>query len=363
MPPRRVVVKVGSNALAAGGSGLSSAVIGRLAAEAAELRAKGARVAVVSSGAILAGRDRLGLKHRPATTALKQAAAAVGQSRLMQAWEAAFAKHGLAVAQVLLTRDDVRERRRYLNARATLQTLLKLGVVPVVNENDTVSVDEIKFGDNDVLSALVAELCDADLLVLLTDQEGLYTADPRKDPAANLIPLADDTVEAKIGKAGPAGTGGMASKVAAARLASQAGVETIIGSGLRGGVLLSAGLGEPVGTRFAARKAALGKRQRWLAFACDPKGEIVVDEGARKALVSGLKSLLPAGVRDARGTFDAGDVVRLVCAGAEFARGVTGYGRDELSRIMGRRSADIEAALGRKGRAEVIHRDDLALLP
>jgi glutamate 5-kinase len=359
---RRVVVKVGSNALAGARSvGLDEAALRRLASEIADLRREGAAVCLVSSGAILAGREKLGLKTRPTTTQLKQAAAAVGQSRLMRAWEAAFSRHGLTVAQVLLTRDDVRDRRRYLNARATLQTLLKLGVVPVVNENDTVSADEIRFGDNDVLSALVAELVDADRLVLLTDQEGLYTADPRNDPSARLIAEAG-TEAAQAGGAGPSGSGGMASKVSAAGLASQAGIDAVIASGLRKGALLGAARGAAVGTLFRAKAVSLDKRRRWLAYACDPRGRIIVDAGARQALVGGLKSLLPSGVRAVERRFEAGDVVSLVAEGREFARGLSNYASDELEKIMGRKTSEIEGVLGRKAADEVVHRDNLAVL-
>ncbi len=362
-PASVVVVKLGSNALAAGKGRLDETTLRRVAREVASLRRAGLSVAVVSSGAILAGAQRLGLKSRPKTTQLKQAAAAVGQSRLMRAWEAAFGPRRLPVAQVLLTRDDLRDRKRYVNARRTLQTLLKLGVVPVVNENDTVAVEEIKFGDNDVLSALVAELCDAKLLVLLTDQEGVFTADPRREPAARLIERYEDDRGIAVGKAGPAGSGGMASKIAAAKLAAQAGIAAVIASGARPGALVDAALGKPVGTRFAPRPAALDKRRRWLAFACDPRGEIHVDGGAREALVRGAKSLLPAGVRAVRQRFEAGDVVRLIEGGVEFARGVTNYASHDLSRIMGKRTDQIEGALGRKGADEVVHRDNLAVLP
>ena len=362
-PARRaLVVKLGSNALAAGRGRLDAATLRRIADDVAALRGAGWSPVLVSSGAILAGVERLGLKARPATTPLKQAAAAVGQSRLMRAWEAAFARRRLPVAQVLLTREDLRDRRRYVNARRTLLTLLELGVVPVINENDTVAVDEIKFGDNDVLSALVAELCDARLLVLLTDQEGVYTRDPRLDASARLIAEFSEAAAARVGQAGPAGSGGMASKVAAAKLAAQAGIPAVIASGSRPRALQDAASGRPVGTRFAARPSPLDKRRRWLAFACDPKGEIHVDAGAREALVRGAKSLLPAGVRAVKSRFEAGDVVRLLEGGVEFARGLTNYGAHDLARIMGKRTSQIEPALGRKGADEVVHRDNLALL-
>ncbi|MDX6771208.1 MAG: glutamate 5-kinase [Elusimicrobiota bacterium] len=358
---RRVVVKVGSGVLSGGGNGLDAATVRRLAGEVAAARASGDEVVLVSSGAILAGRARLALKGRPSVQ-LKQAAAAVGQGRLMAAWESAFSAHRLTVAQVLLTGDDLRDRGRYLNARNTLLALLRLGVVPVVNENDTVAVEEIKFGDNDGLSALVAGLVDAAVLVLLTDQDGLYTADPRRDPQARLIPeLAAGAPAARIGGAGPAGTGGMASKVRAARQAAAGGVLAVVANGSKAGTLAAVLSGAAAGTRFPPSASPLARRRQWLAFASKPKGRVVVDAGARAALEEKGRSLLASGVKAVTGDFAPGDAVSLVEGGAEFARGLTNFGSAELERIKGRKTAEIEAILGAKPADEVVHRDNLAL--
>jgi len=359
---RRVVVKLGSGVLSGGGEGLDAATLRRLAADVAAARAAGREVVVVSSGAILAGRERLALKGRPSVQ-LKQAAAAVGQSRLMRAWEAAFARRGITVAQVLLTADDLRDRQRYLNARNTLLTLLRLGVVPIVNENDTVAVEEIKFGDNDGLSALVAGLVDAGLLVLLTDQDGLFTDDPRAHPDARLIPrVLPGEAPARVGRAGPWGTGGMESKVRAARQAAGAGIAAVVANGTKAGTLAALVAGREVGTLFVPHDKPLAQRRQWLAFASQPKGRIVVDAGAREALVARSKSLLASGVKSASGAFSPGDVVSLVEGGAEFARGLTNFGADELEKIRGLKTSEIEAALGHKPADEVVHRDNMAVL-
>jgi glutamate 5-kinase len=359
---RRVVVKLGSGVLSGGKAGLQAPVIRRLAGEIARARAAGDEVVVVSSGAILAGRERLRLEPRPSVQ-LKQAAAAVGQSRLMRTWEAAFARSKTVAAQVLLSGDDLRDRGRYLNARNTLLTLLRLGVVPVVNENDTVAVEEIKFGDNDGLSALVAGLVDASLLVLLTDQDGLFTDDPRKDPAARLVSeVGPGESPARVGKAGPWGTGGMESKVRAARQAADAGITAVVANGAKPGALAAALAGESVGTLFRPVERPLAKRRQWLAFASKPKGRITVDAGARKALVEGARSLLPSGVKALTGAFEAGEVVSLVESGREFARGLTNYSSRDLDRIKGAKTSAIEGLLGGKPADEVVHRDNLAVL-
>ena len=359
---KRVVVKVGSGVLSGGGAGLDAAALRRLAADVAQARDGGWEVVIVSSGAILAGRERLALAARPSTQ-LKQAAAAVGQSRLMRAWESAFARPRVTVAQILLTADDLRRRERYLNARSTLLTLLRLGVVPIVNENDTVAVEEIKFGDNDGLAALVAGLVDASLLVLLTDQDGLFTEDPRTHADARLIPrVGAGGPAARAGRAGPSGTGGMESKVRAAARAAESGVPTVVANGARSGTLASALAGREVGTRFEAGAKPLAQRRQWLAFASQPKGRVVVDAGARAAVVAGSKSLLATGVRSLTGAFAPSDVVSLVEGGAEFARGLTNFGSGDLERIRGLKSSQIEAALGHKPVDEVVHRDNLAVL-
>ena len=359
---KRVVVKLGSGVLSGGGEGLDSATLRRLAADVAAAREAGREVVVVSSGAILAGRERLALKGRPSTQ-LKQAAAAVGQSRLMRAWEAAFARRGITVAQVLLTADDLRDRQRYLNARNTLLTLLRLGVVPIVNENDTVAVEEIKFGDNDGLSALVAGLVDAGLLVLLTDQDGLFTDDPRSHADATLIPrVLPGESPARVAGAGPWGTGGMESKVRAARQAAGAGIAAVVANGTKAGTLAALVSGREIGTLFVPEVKPLDKRRQWLAFASQPKGRIVVDAGAREALTARSKSLLASGVKSASGAFGPGDVVSLMEGGVEFARGLTNFSADDLSKIRGLKTAQIEQVLGHKPADEVVHRDNMAVL-
>lgn len=363
MKARRVVIKLGSGVLSAGKDRLDVSTIRRLSKEIAAFTDGGGEVIIVSSGAILAGRERLGLKTRPATIQLKQAAAAVGQSLLMRAWDESFSRRGRTVAQVLLTREDLRHRGRYLNARNTIFALLRLGAVPVINENDTVADEEIRFGDNDVLSALVAGLCDAQLLVLLTDQDGLYTSDPRRDQSAQLIrSFGEGQAQFALGGAGPSGSGGMASKVDAAKMAASAGIPAVITNGLKAGTLARVLAGEELGTHFTARPAPLDKRKAWLAFASHPRGQIHVDAGAREALVSKGKSLLPSGVKTLSSDFAAGDVVSLVAEGREFARGLTNYGSADLERIKGLKTSQIEQVLGQKPADEVVHRDNLAVL-
>jgi glutamate 5-kinase len=360
---KRVVLKVGSGALSGGGRGLDAATLARLASDLARARELGRQTVVVSSGAILAGLERLGLP-KAGTIQLKQAAAAVGQSRLMAAWSEALAPHGLAPAQVLLTQDDFRHRERYLNARNTMLALLELGAVPVVNENDTVAVEEIRFGENDMLAALVAGLVDADLLVILTDQEGLYTSDPRKDKEARLVEVVhpDRPAEFAAGKQGPRGSGGMEAKVRAAGRAAAAGVPAILASGFLDAPLSRVLAGEALGTLFVRAKEPLSKRKQWLAFAAHPKGQIEVDEGAKAALTLRAKSLLPSGVKSVRRDFKAGDVVSLTHGGAEFARGLANYSSEEIGKIKGLRTSQLEAILGQKTCDEVIHRDNLVLL-
>ena len=365
--PKRVVVKVGSSVLSRGEVGLHRPTIGQLAGALAGLRARGLEVILVSSGAILAGMETLALYERPRDLPLKQAAAAVGQSHLMRAYEEAFQPKGLKVAQILLTREDLYNRGRYLNARNTLFTLLRLGIVPIINENDTVAVREIQFGDNDTLSALVANLAEADLLVVLTDTEGLFTGDPRRDPAARLIPLVrpQDAVDSFCAEdAGSAASiGGMSSKVLAARRAAIAGIPTVVASGLRHEVLDAILRGENVGTFFVPSRSRMQSRKRWLAFASQPRGGIVVDRGAWEALVAGGKSLLPSGIRTTRRNFRAGDVVSLMdLEDREFARGLTNYSRDEVEKIKGLKSHEITTVLGHKPYDEVVHRDNLAIV-
>ena len=364
---KRLVVKVGSAVLSKGDIGLHRPTLERISRELSALREEGREIVLVSSGAILAGMGRLGLGERPGSIPLKQAAAAVGQSLLMRHYEEAFDPYGQRVAQLLLTQEDFRSRPRYLNARNTLFTLLHLGVLPIINENDTVSVEEIRFGDNDNLSALVATLVGADLLVILTDLDGLYTADPRRDPNASLITRvprrsADVSFWAADSWTG-LGTGGMVTKMEAARRAAASGIPTIIANGLVEGILARILRGEAVGTLVQASSSRMRSRKRWLAFATQPRGRIVVDIGAKEALIRGGKSLLPSGVVSASGGFEGGEVVSLCDpAGEEFARGVANYDAEQVDQIKGLKSSQIEGALGSKPFDEVVHRDNLVIL-
>ncbi|OYX34139.1 MAG: glutamate 5-kinase [Caulobacterales bacterium 32-69-10] len=368
---RRLVVKVGSSLVVDDGTGKADAAwLAMLAADCARLRKRGCDVLIVSSGSVALGRRRLGLGRRKLSLEEKQAAAAAGQSLLMRAWEEAFESHQIGVAQVLLTRDDTEVRRRWLNARATVETLLGLGAVPVVNENDTVATEEIRYGDNDRLAARVAQMIGADLLALLSDVDGLYTADPRKDPAARHIPLVGDItgeIEAMGGgrndEAG-VGTGGMATKIAAAKIAHGAGCATLIALGRRedGRPPLEAVEQGGRATVFAPHATPAAAYKQWIAGALAPQGALVVDAGAAAALKAG-KSLLPAGVRAVEGEFTKGDAVVVKDEGGrEIARGLAAYGASDARAIQGRRSDAIEAALGYAGRGELIHRDDLVLV-
>ena len=361
---KRIVVKVGS-ALLVGQQGADARWLAVFAADLARLRARGQQVLVVSSGAVALGRRRLKLTRRALTLPEKQAAAAAGQSGLMRAWEEALEPHGISAAQVLLTRDDTEVRRRWLNARATVETLLALGVVPVVNENDTVVTEEIRYGDNDRLAARVAQMIGADLLVLLSDVDGLYTADPRVDPSAEHLPRVTrltPQIEAMAGGANAGagvGTGGMATKLAAARIASAAGCATVITLGHRPSPLQALEDGEratviePSTTPAAAYKA-------WIAGSLAPAGVLVVDEGAAQAVRRG-KSLLAAGVRRTEGRFDKGDAVVIRDeAGHEIARGLVRYEADDAAKICGLKSEAIEPALGYTS-GPLVHADDLAL--
>ena len=364
---KRLVVKVGSGLISAPGQGLLPDRIGALADELAALAKDGREVVVVSSGAIAAGMARLGLTQRPRSIPEKQAAAAVGQSALMWHYEQAFARHGIRVAQVLVTQEDISARPRYLNARNTLQVLLRFRVVPVVNENDTVAVEEIKVGDNDNLAALVAALIDADLLVILTDVDGLYTGDPRVDPEARRLETVDavtEEIERLVWDAdGQVSVGGMSTKLEAARKVTSSGIPMVIASGRVPGTLRRVLRGEPLGTYFVPRGDRLAGRKRWIAFAVPPQGRLTVDAGARSALVERGKSLLPSGVVEVEGEFHAGEVVSLSAAdGKEFARGLTNYDAAELRKIQGAKTKDLEERLGYKSFDEVIHRDNLVLL-
>ncbi len=364
---RRVVVKVGTGLITAPGVGADPARIETLAAQIAAVR-EGREVVLVTSGAIATGMGRLALAQRPRSIPEKQAAAAVGQSALMWHYEAAFKPHGVAVGQVLLTAQDISDRARYLNARNTLLTLLGFGVLPIVNENDTVAVEEIKVGDNDNLSALVASLIDADLLVLLTDVDGLYTANPATDPTARKLDVVeavtDDILALVWRRSDGVSVGGMATKLEAAQKAAASGVPMVIASGYDGEVLERILRGEPVGTYFAPRADRLTARKRWIAFAVPPQGRLAVDAGALRALTVQGRSLLPSGVVDVEGDFAAGEVVAVVGAGdgREVGRGLVNFDAGELRKIRGANTREIEERLGYKSVDEVIHRDNLVIL-
>ncbi len=358
---KRVVNKIGSRLLAEDAAGRA----GMLAAETRALRDRGVQAVIVTSGAIALGWKRLGLSERPRTMPGLQAAAAAGQGRLIQVYEAALSAHGLACAQILLTHDDVRDRRRYLNARHALNELLSLGAVPVINENDTVSVDEIKFGDNDRLAALCTSIVEADALVILTDVDGLYDGDP--GAGAKLISEVHDIdVQARPvagGSAAGPGTGGMSSKVEAARVAGKFGVVTLVTSGRRERPVTSLLEGAAEGTVFWPSVSRLQSRKHWIAYALRPSGTVVVDAGARRALTDGKKSLLPSGIKAVRGRFGAGEAVSVADeAGQEFARGLCAFDSEEVEKIAGHQSAEVEGLLGYRAALEVIHRDDLVLL-
>ena len=363
---RRVVIKVGSRVLTIDDGGLDYAVIGRLCNEMAGLRKQGIEVILVSSGAVAAGRAALRSADGSLTIPQKQAAAAVGQPLLMQAYQQACTGHGLVTAQILLTAEDLANRSRFLNARTTLEALLAAGALPVINENDSVAVAEIKFGDNDNLSALVTSLAEADLLLILTDIEGLYSANPSCDPAAELIPLVRSItreIERMAGGTESAvGTGGMATKVSAAKKAARFGVPTILAPGKVPGVITASVAGQEVGTLFLPAKDGLNRRKHWIAYTLRPSGKVLVDAGARKALQNKGTSLLPSGITAVEGRFERGCCVR-ICGpdGVEFARGLTDYSSSEVSLLAGHKSTEIEQLLGYRYGDEVVHRDNLVL--
>jgi len=364
---RRIVVKVGSSILASVEKGLNHEVFSHLTKEISELKRQGYEIVLVSSGAIAAGMEKLGYKTRPQSITQKQATAAVGQSRLMNIYEGYFSRYQQMVAQILLTHDDLSHRRRFLNARNTLLTLLELGIIPIINENDTVVVEEIKFGDNDNLSALITNLIEADLLIILTDIDGLCDADPRDHPQAKCISLIEDIdvdLGAMIGKTtSEMSVGGMVSKIQAARKTSRFGIPTVVACGTKKEVLHQILKGKEIGTLILPKMETLSSRKHWIAFNLKSKGDVVVDEGAKKAIVLKGKSLLPSGVLEVRGSFGRGDSVScLGPRGKDFARGLVNYSAQELDKIKGLRSEQIERALGYKYSDEVIHRDDLVVL-
>lgn len=367
---RRIVAKLGTGLLTSGGERLDLELMASIVAQVAGLRRQGVEVTIVSSGAIAAGRHRLQLAESRPDIPLRQVLASVGQSHLMQTYDQLFAEHDLVVAQTLLTRRDLADRLGYLNARNTLLALLELGAVPVVNENDVVAVEEIEganFGDNDNLSALVANLIDAGLLAILTDTGGLHSADPRRDPKATLIPLVERITPeierlARDTETGH-GVGGMITKLQAAKLATSGGTDVVIADGREPGVLARVVAGEALGTRFPATSDQLESRKRWMLAGLAARGKIVVDAGAAKALLAQGRSLLPAGVRDVAGPFDRGDHVPVYDeAGRRIAIGVTNYGHEALAKIRGLRSDRIAETLGYEYGAEVVHRNNLVLL-
>jgi glutamate 5-kinase len=364
---RRIVVKIGSQ-IVSSRAGLEEGRVQGLVRDLAELHNQGKEPVVVSSGAVAAGMTRLGRKERPRTIPEKQALAAVGQIKLMALYERLFSLFEKSVAQVLLTHEDLANRQRYINAKHTFQMLLESGIIPVVNENDTVAVEEMKFGDNDHLSALVATLLGADLLVILSDVEGVYDRDPRIHKDARLIPLIRDVRkvrESVVGESRSAfGTGGMATKIGAAEEAAAAGIPTIITSGLHDGSIERVfDPDESIGTLVLPEENRLTQRKHWIAYNLKPMGDIVVDQGAHEALVKKGKSLLPSGLKEVRGTFGVGDCVRcLDLMGEEFARGLVNYSALELIQIRGLHTSKIEKVLGYKAYDEIIHRDDLVLL-
>ncbi|WP_347330872.1 glutamate 5-kinase [Marinimicrobium locisalis] len=363
---RRWVVKIGSSLLTNDGRGLDVAAINEWVAQMAELRKAGIELVLVSSGAVAAGLTRLGWQGRPTAVHQLQAAAAVGQMVLVQTYETAFQAFHLHTAQVLLDHDDLSSRQRYLNARSTLRTLLDLGVVPVVNENDTVVTDEIRFGDNDTLGALVANLIEAELLVILTDQAGMFDSDPRSNPEAKLLPelSADDSsLEAMAGGGGALGRGGMLTKVRAARVAARSGADTLILGGRTERALLRARAGEPLGTLLKASQEPQAARKRWIAGQLQTRGTLVLDEGAVRVLKNSGRSLLPVGVKAVKGRFTRGDMVVCTTAtGEEVARGLVNYSAEEARKIIGRPSSEILEQLGYKDDDELVHRDNLVLM-
>lgn len=363
----RIVVKLGTSVLTGGTSHLDRAYMVELARQCAALRQHNCDVVICTSGAIAAGRERLDVPDLPATMAIKQMLASVGQSRLMMIYESLFDIYGLRVGQMLLTRADLKDRDRFLNARDMLHALLEHGIVPIINENDAVATAEIKVGDNDNLSALVVLLADADLLLLLTDQGGLYTADPRSDPQARLIPevrTVDKALRALAGESvSGLGVGGMATKLQAADVARRAGADVVIAAGREPDVMLRVVGGERLGTRFPALSVPLEHRKRWIFAGRTPKGTLIIDRGAAQALTGSGKSLLPAGIVAVEGAFDRGDTVRILGPEREeLARGIARYGSQELLEISGLHSDEIVERLGHDYGPVAVHRNDLILV-
>ncbi len=361
----RWVVKVGSSLVTNDGRGLDQQAISHWADQLVALQQQGKQVLLVSSGAVAEGVKRLGFRERPKQIHLQQAAAAAGQMGLVQAYESCFKRHGVHSAQILLTHDDLSNRTRYLNARSTLTTLLDMGVVPVVNENDTVATAELCFGDNDTLAALVANLVNADVMVILTDQDGLYDADPRKNSAARLISAGragDKTLNAMAGSGSSLGRGGMLTKLSAAQLAARSGTDTVIANGRIEQVLTRLAQAEPLGTLLCAASEPVAARKQWLAGQLSLQGALQLDDGAVRVLRDSGKSLLAVGIQAVQGTFDRGDVVACLDGeGREVARGLVNYDAREANILKGNSSEQIEKLLGYAGEEEIIHRDNLIL--
>jgi glutamate 5-kinase len=364
---KRCVIKIGSALLTNDGAGLNRAGIATWVEQITSLRKSGVEVVLVSSGAVAEGMSRLGIKKRPKSLHELQAAAAVGQMGLIQAYESEFSKYKLHTAQILLTHDDLSNRQRYLNARNTVRSLLELGVVPIINENDTVVTDEIRFGDNDTLAALVANLIEADHLLILTDQNGLFDRNPREHQDAKLISEAsanDNSLAAMAeGGAGTFGRGGMATKVSAAKLAARSGASTLIAAGKERNVIQRVFAGEEMGTLLYAEHSPVAARKQWLAGHLQIRGQLILDDGAVKKLCESGSSLLAVGVRDALGDFSRGEIVSCVTvAGKEIARGLVNYNASDVAQIKGKASNEIESILGYVDNAELIHRDNLVLV-
>jgi glutamate 5-kinase len=362
---KRVVIKIGSGVIS-NGDGLDLARIATICEDVKDLRQRGYEVILVSSGAVAAGKSALAIVGKPKTIPLKQAAAAIGQNHLMRAYNDSLRQHGLTAGQVLLTRDDLANRRRYLNARNTLMTLLEHGIVPIINENDTVVVDEIRFGDNDNLSAMATNLVEAQLLAILSDVDGLHESDPRHNPGARLVSEVEritPEIEAMAGiDDSDLGTGGMSTKLKAAKRATLYGAGTAIINGTTPHNLLHLFDGHELGTYFLPARDPMAARKHWIAFTKKPKGKLILDNGAQKAVTERGKSLLPSGIHQLEGSFERGDAVRLCdLEGHEFAKGVTNYNSSELARIIGKKTKEIESILGYQYGDEVVHRDNLVI--
>lgn len=364
---KRVVIKIGSSVLTDENGEIQDSAFNKIASDISKLKSKKIETVVVSSGAIASGMKKLGLKEKAKDVSMKQAIAACGQSALMWNYERAFSEFGERVAQILLTHDGLADRGRFLNARKTILTLLRIGIIPIINENDTVAVEEIMFGDNDNLAALVTSLVEADLLVLLTNIDGLYTNDPRNHRDAEFISVIseiDTEIQKMAGKTfGRTTTGGMKTKIEAAKAAAAFGVPTIIANGKRPTALANIFSGEKIGTLFIPSHERIRGRKHWIAFTLKPSGDLIIDNGARRAIASLGKSLLPSGIIGVRGNFELGESVRCIDEnGLEVARGLASYGSEEIRKLVGAKSTKIESILGYKYGDEIIHRDDLVVI-